>query len=245
MNPFTVFPAIDLRGGEVVRLAQGDPNRKTTYSNQAASAAARWLEAGANWLHIVNLDGAFGEADQPNQQALADIVKFSKKHYPGCRIQLGGGLRNLPDIARALELGVDRVILGTMTVEDPPTARAALSEFGGGQVVIGIDVREGRVAVRGWTRIAENDPLQLGLMYREAGATTTIFTDISRDGMGVGAGVAGAAELARGTGLEVIVAGGVRTLDDVVNAREAGLRGVVIGRALYEGQIELKEALAC
>ena len=91
MNPFTVFPAIDLRGGEVVRLAQGDPNRKTTYSNQAASAAARWLEAGADWLHIVNLDGAFGEADQPNQQALADIVKFSKKNYPGCRIQLGGG----------------------------------------------------------------------------------------------------------------------------------------------------------
>jgi phosphoribosylformimino-5-aminoimidazole carboxamide ribotide isomerase len=245
MNPFTVFPAIDLRGGEVVRLAQGDPNRKTIYGDRAASAAARWLEAGADWLHIINLDGAFGEADQPNQGALADIVKFSKKHYPGCRIQLGGGLRNLPDIDRALELGVDRVILGTMTVEDPPTARAALSDFGGDQVVIGIDVRAGRVAVRGWTRTAEHDPVQLGLMYREAGATTTIFTDISRDGMGVGAGVTGAAELARDTGLEVIVAGGVRTLTDVVNAREAGLRGVVIGRALYEGQIDLMEALAC
>jgi phosphoribosylformimino-5-aminoimidazole carboxamide ribotide isomerase len=130
-----------------------------------------------------------------------------------------------------------------MTVEDPPATRAALSAFGGSKVVIGIDVREGQVAVRGWTQTTGQDPGQLGLMYREAGAGTAVFTDISRDGMGVGAAVSGATDLARDTGLEVIVAGGVHALSDVIKAREAGLRGVVIGRALYEGQIDLKEAL--
>ena len=151
MNDFAVYPAIDLRNGQVVRLSQGDPSRQTTYSNQASVVARRWLEAGAEWLHIVNLDGAFGDADLPNQKAIGALIEEVKGKHPDCQIQLGGGLRTPADIARAFESGLDRVILGTMAIEDPTSTRTALADYGSDRVVIGIDVRQGRVAVRGWT----------------------------------------------------------------------------------------------
>lgn len=235
---FTIYPAIDLRGGKVVRLKEGDPARMTTYSDDPVETARRWMDAGAGWLHVVNLDGAFGERDVANQTALESILKL------GAQVQFGGGLRSLDTIARALDLGVKRVVLGTVAVESPDVVADTLNRFGEERIAVGIDAREGFVRVRGWKDNSRVSALDFALQARTLGVRTLIFTDVSRDGLGTGLNITATRELANASGLDVIASGGVYTLADIMAARDAGLSGVIIGRALYEGTIDLKEALA-
>ena len=242
MSTFTIYPAIDLRAGQVVRLQEGDPGRQTKYSNDPAETARHWLEAGARWLHIVNLDGAFGESDLANQTALGRILDITTN--AGTRIQFGGGVRSMNTIKRLLDLGVHRVILGTIAVERPQLVDDALREFSAESIAVGIDARDGLVRVRGWQAKSEVQATDLALQMRNLGMRTLVFTDISRDGLGSGLNISSTRALADTSGLNVIASGGVHTLNDVVAAREAKLAGVIIGRALYEGTIDLKEALA-
>jgi phosphoribosylformimino-5-aminoimidazole carboxamide ribotide isomerase len=234
---FTVFPAIDLRGGKVVRLKEGDPARLTAYSDDPVSIARQWLDAGASWLHVVNLDGAFGESDDRNRLALESILKL------GASIQFGGGLRSLGAIERAIELGVSRVVLGTIAIEQPEVIIGALEKFGADKIAVGIDARDGLVRVRGWQSNSGIESTTLALQMQAAGLRTVIFTDVSRDGVGLGLNIEATKKMAETSGLDVIASGGVHTVADVNAAREAKLAGVITGRALYEGTVDLKDAL--
>jgi phosphoribosylformimino-5-aminoimidazole carboxamide ribotide isomerase len=234
---FTVFPAIDLRRGNVVRLQEGDLARAITYSAEPRRVARRWVEAGADWLHVVNLDGALGEEDDLNRSALKSILKL------GRRVQFGGGLRSLEAVRRAIDLGVSRVVLGTAAVENPHVVKEALNEFGVGKIVVAMDARDGLVRVRGWRQASSVFATDLARQMRTLGLRTLIFTDVSRDGLGRGLNIASTRELAEISGLDVIASGGVHALEDVIAARQAGLAGVIIGRALYERTIDLKAAL--
>ena len=243
---FTIFPAIDLRAGQVVRLAQGDPGRQTTYAIDPVAVAKRWQAAGAQWLHVVSLDGAFGEDSAPagpgaprtpNALALAALAPL------GVKLQFGGGLRDEASVRRAFDTGVSRVVIGTAAVENPALVDWALKEFGPERVAVGIDARNGQVRLRGWTDEAALTALELGQRLRRQGLTWCVFTDVARDGVGTGVNVAATAELARQTGLRVIASGGVAAADDVDRVRAAGLAGVIIGRALYEGHLDLEKVL--
>ena len=234
---FTIYPAIDLRGGKVVRLKEGDPARMTSYSNDPAEMAKRWIDAGSTWLHVVNLDGAFGESDNTNRDALEAILKL------GVRVQFGGGMRSLESIEAALSLGVSRVILGTIAIEQPEIVRDALTRFGVEHIAVGIDARDGLVRTRGWKDNSGVPALDLALQMRTFGLATVIFTDVSRDGLGSGLNIPATRELSEKSGLDVIASGGVHTIDDVKAAKDAGLAGCIIGRALYDGTVDLKEAL--
>lgn len=238
---FIIYPAIDLRAGNVVRLKEGDANRMTAYSNDPAETARRWLRTGASWLHVVNLDGAFGENDSDNLKALRNILNVAKEFKAS--VQFGGGMRSLKAMESALSLGASRIVLGTIAVENPDLVADALKRFGDENVAVGIDARDGVVRVRGWKEgsgISVND---LALQLRTVGLRTVIFTDVSRDGLGSGLNIATTRTLADLSGLDVIASGGVHSLDDVLAARDAGLSGVIIGRALYEGSVDLKDAL--
>jgi len=235
---FVVYPAIDLRAGKVVRLKEGDPARMTAYSDDSMEIARSWLSAGASWLHVVNLDGAFGENDSENRAALESIFKLGVP-----KVQFGGGIRSLDMIDKALSLGVKRVVLGTIAIENPDVVADALKQFGVERIAVGIDARDGLVRVRGWKNNSGISAIDLALQMRTLGLRTVIFTDISRDGLGSGLNIAATRELAEVSGLEVIASGGVHILEDVIAARDASLSGVIIGRALYEGTIDLKEAL--
>jgi phosphoribosylformimino-5-aminoimidazole carboxamide ribotide isomerase len=239
MPPFTVFPAIDLRDGKVVRLAQGDPQRQTVYGQDPEQVAARWLAAGASWLHVVDLDAAFGEATGANRAAMSEILRTK------AAIQFGGGIRSLGDIEQALSLGLERVILGTIAAESPELVQEAVDRFGSERVGVGIDERYGRVRVRGWTQDSGFDTKVLAMRLYEMGVRIVVHTDISRDGLGRGLNVEASRRLAEATGIQVIGSGGVASLSEVRLARQAGLRGVIIGRALYEGKISRSEALKC
>lgn len=239
MENFTIFPAIDLRRGKVVRLRQGDPARQTTYSNEPVAVAQRWLEAGAEWLHVVNLDGAFGEESSENLAALRGLVDT------GAKLQFGGGLRSLVSVEQALTIGVQRAILGTVAVKKPEIVPQAVARFGTQHVVVGIDEHKGDVRVHGWSERGGINSIAFGKRLRDEGVRTVIFTDVDRDGMGDGLNLAASVRLAEETGLEVIASGGAACLEDIRRARQADLCGVVIGRALYEGRITLEEALQC
>jgi phosphoribosylformimino-5-aminoimidazole carboxamide ribotide isomerase len=234
---FTIFPAIDLRGGRVVRLKEGDPDRMTVYSDDPVEAVGRWLEAGAEWAHVVNLDGAFGVKDAENRLALEKMLAT------GARIQFGGGMRSLDGIERAIKLGVSRAVLGTIAVEHPEIVAAALDRFGADKVAVGIDARDGLVRIRGWQENSGVPAADLAAKMRDLGLRTVIFTDVSRDGVGRGVNVPATRELADQSGLDVIASGGVRTLEDVKAAFDADLCGVIIGRALYDGTVSLHEAI--
>ena len=236
-----MFPAIDLRGGKVVRLQEGDPERMTAYSDDPAQTARRWLEAGARWLHVVNLDGAFGESQAVNRAAVQTLLQTSARF--GANIQFGGGLRSLRAIEEAIHMGVQRVILGTVAVEQPEMVAGAIQKFGTERIAAGIDARDGMVRVRGWKENSTISSTDLALQLRSFGLRTVIFTDIRRDGLGGGLNIEATHALAEASGLEVIASGGVQTLDDIIAARGAGLAGVIVGRALYEGTIDLRGAL--
>jgi len=239
-----VYPAIDMRGGSCVRLRQGDFAAETVFADDPADAARRWVDEGAAWLHVVNLDGALGEvgADSPNLAALERILRVVP-----APVQFGGGVRSLEDVARLLGLGVARVILGTVAVRQPEVVAEAVAQHGAERVAVGIDARDGRVTVQGWTEAAETTAPELAARMAALGVRHAIYTDVGRDGMLVGVNVEGTVGLARASGLQVIASGGVASLDDVraLKAREdEGIAGVIIGMALYRGAIRLPEALA-
>lgn len=241
MSNFTIYPAIDLRNGKVVRLKEGDPARMKTYGNDPSEMARRWSEMGARWLHVVNLDGAFDESDSKNHAALRSILGIAKEF--GTRVQFGGGLRSLDGIARVLDLGVSRVVLGTIAVEEPDVIKKASKRFGAEKIAVGIDARDGLVRLHGWQSNSGISATDLARQMQALGVCTVIFTDVSRDGMGHGLNITATRALADIGGLDVIASGGVHTLNDVLAAQQANLSGVIVGSALYEGTIDLAHAL--
>jgi len=234
---FEVYPAIDIRKGKVVRLQEGDPLRQTVFDADPVAVADRWAGQGARWLHVVNLDGAFGESNAM-QELLPALCRV------GPPIQLGGGIRSLADVEAALNAGAARVILGTAAVERPELVREAVVRFGAQAIAVGIDARGGHVRTRGWQADGGLAAIDLGRQIKAMGVEIVIHTDIAQDGLLSGVNAQASAELAQATGLWVIASGGVAGLEDIQRVRRAGLAGVIIGRALYEGQISLKEALA-
>jgi phosphoribosylformimino-5-aminoimidazole carboxamide ribotide isomerase len=232
-----IYPAIDLRQGRVVRLMQGDPDRETQYADDPLHVARRWQAAGTNWLHVVNLDGALDQSGSQNLAALERVLTT------GPKVQFGGGMRDLASIRRALDMGVSRTVVGTAAVEDPALVEAALAEFGPERIALGLDVRDGVVRTHGWQEDAGITAVEMGKQWAARGVRWVIFTDVARDGMGLGLNLEATVELAQATGMHVIASGGVANLEDVRRTHEAGLSGVIIGQALYEGAVVLKEAL--
>lgn len=236
-SEFVIYPAIDLRGGRVVRLAQGDPNRETVYSDDPLETARRWQNEGAVWLHVVNLDGAFGEATASNGLALTEILRV------GLKVQLGGGMRTIDGISRALDSGVSRIVIGTAAIENPKLVDVAMRKFSREKIAAGIDARGGKANIRGWTASSSVSAVDLGKRLAEQGVRWCVFTDIERDGVSAGVNIPATVDLAGQTGLQVIASGGVSSAEDVAAAARAGLPGIIIGRALYEGSLTLQTAL--
>jgi len=236
-----IYPAIDLRRGRCVRLRQGSVDAETVFADDPVDAAARWENEGAQWLHLVNLDGALGDSAQENLEALRRIL--AAVHVP---IQFGGGLRSTADALTLLDMGVSRVILGTVAVSRPEVVVEALMRAQPDQVAVGIDARAGRVAIHGWRDVTEVPAVQLGRRMARLGVERVVYTDVSRDGMLAGINLAETREMARETGLSVIASGGVATtkdLSDLMKHRDEGIDGVIVGMALYRGTIELAQAL--
>lgn len=223
-----------------MRLLYGDPNQETLFSDDPVATAQRWVEEGARWLHVVNLDGALIGKGVPNLAALQAIM-----NEVDVSIQFGGGLRSLANAQRVLDMGVSRVIMGTAVVQNLDFATQALDSFGAGRVVFALDARGGRVATYGWQDVSDWTPVALGQELAKMGAVHALYTDITRDGDMSGVNVTATAELARKTGLSVIASGGVSSLDDVVALRDsgAGIAGVIIGKALYLETFPLSHAI--
>ena len=232
-----LFPAIDLKDGQAVRLLRGEMSAATVFNDSPAAQARAFVEAGAEWLHLVDLDGAF--AGEPrNARAVEEILK-------ACPVpaQLGGGIRDRATVERWLVAGLHRVILGTAAVEDPAFVREVARAYPG-QVAVGIDARGERVATRGWARESEATVTDLARAYEDAGIAAIIYTDISRDGAMGGPNVEATAALARAVSIPVIASGGVSSLDDLQRLRATGVvAGAIVGRALYDGAVDLRAAL--
>lgn len=240
MTDFTVYPAIDLRGGQVVRLRQGRADQQKTYSADPLEVAREWVRQGAQWLHVVNLDGAFEENTAENGQAIRAILAAL---YGKVRIQLGGGIRSIRQIRMLLAMGVSRVVLGTAILNDPDFAAQALKTYPAEVLAFGLDARGDELMSRGWQTASGQSPRELALALAGMGAQTLIYTNIQKDGMQSGVDWSGTQKLAQESGLKVIASGGTATLADVAAVRRAGLSGVIVGKALYEGNFTLKEAL--
>ena len=241
MSPFILYPAIDLRKGRVVRLRSGDPAQQIIYSMEPGRMAQKWIAGGAAWLHVVNLDAALGEDDSANQAALGDILQETSQ--AGVKVQLGGGLRSLEAIQSALDRGVERVVLGTAAALQPELVHQALKKFKAGKIAAGLDARNGWISVRGWVKDTPLQAVDLAASLAKMGMRTLIFTDIARDGAGQGGNLEATRALAQASGLEVIASGGFTRLDELLAARQAGLAGMILGKALYEGQLDLKACL--
>jgi len=236
-----IFPAIDLHQGRCVRLLRGQLDAETSYSDDPVGMACHWVSQGAEWLHVVNLDGAF-ETASANLQIAGQIA--TAVDIP---LQLGGGLRNLADIEEALDLGMARVIVGTVALRQPWLVGQAVEQFGAERIVVGIDARGGKVAVRGWQELSETSAVELAQTMRTQGAQRLVYTDIARDGMLTGVNLEATRQLAEETGMRVLASGGVASLEDIraVQAIEpCGVEGVIVGQALYRGTISLPDALA-
>jgi phosphoribosylformimino-5-aminoimidazole carboxamide ribotide isomerase len=231
-----VYPAIDIRDGKCVNLVRGEFDRSTVFDDSPVDVAVRWAKAGASWIHVVDLDGA--RAGEPVNGALVRKIAGSTD----CRIQLGGGIRNLDDLEHAFESGVTRAVLGTAAVEDLDIVRNAARSFPG-RIAVGLDARAGKVATHAWTSDTEILAIDLAAEVASAGAAALIHTDIDLDGMLTGPNIDASVALSETVDIPVIVSGGVSSLEDVRRAAAAGLGGVIIGRALYTGAIDLQSAL--
>ena len=236
-----IFPAIDLKDGLCVRLMQGDPDRMTVYGKDPSAVARRWEEEGAEWLHVVDLDGAFSKAPK-NREVIASIVKSVS-----IPVQVGGGIRLLDTIDDYLSMGVQRAILGTVALREPQLMEEACKRYPN-RIALGIDARDGRVAIEGWKETTGTDVLSLVRSFSHLDLGAVIYTDIHRDGMQSGVNVEATRRLLEASGLPVIASGGVATLADIqalLPLISLGLVGVITGKAIYNGTLILSEALAC
>jgi len=229
-----IYPAIDLRGGQCVRLRQGDYDQETVFGADPAAMARRWVNDGATYLHLVDLDGA-KQGKPANAASVRAIVTSS-----GVPCQLGGGLRTREHIAEALSWRAERVIIGTKALQSPAWLEEMCAAFPG-KIVLGIDAKDGRVATQGWLDVSEVAAIDLARSLAGLPLDAIVYTDISRDGMLLGANVAAMAEMVAAVPIPVIASGGVTALDDIIRLRDAGLAGCIVGRALYEGKLHLRE----
>ncbi len=234
-----VFPAIDLKGGEVVRLAEGDMDRATIYGDDPAAQAMIFAEAGAQHLHVVDLDGSFA-GEGRNIGAVKGIVEC----FPG-HVQLGGGIRDAKAVEGCFNLGVSRVVMGSAALKAPEFVREMAREWEGG-IVVAVDAKDGMVATEGWAEVSDVPVVDLARRFEDAGVASLLFTDIGRDGLLKGVNIDATVELARQVDIPVIASGGVKGLDDIhvlsLHANE-GIEGVITGRALYEGKLDLAAAI--
>ena len=236
-----VIPAIDIKGGRCVRLRQGRMDEETVFSDDPAGMAGRWLEQGAERLHVVDLDGA-----ATGQPANAAAIEQIAARYPEVPIQVGGGIRSEDAVQAYLDSGVRYVVIGTRAVREPHFVRDLCLEFPG-HIIAGLDARDGKVATDGWSKLSHHDAADLARDFEQAGVAAVVFTDIRRDGMLEGVNAEATAALARELTVPVIASGGVASLDDLRALRaceDDGIAGVIIGRALYEERVDLREALA-
>ncbi|RSD25123.1 1-(5-phosphoribosyl)-5-[(5-phosphoribosylamino)methylideneamino]imidazole-4-carboxamide isomerase [Mesobacillus subterraneus] len=236
---FTIYPAIDMRGGKCVRLLQGDYDKETVYGDSPFEMARKFASEGAEWIHMVDLDGARA-GKRVNDQFVIQAAKEL-----GVNVQIGGGIRSEADINHYLENGVSRVIIGSIAVSNPEFAEQMVRKYGS-QIAIGLDAKNGLVATHGWLNTSEVTAVELGKRFADAGAETFIFTDIATDGTLAGPNVEATSQLASETGKSVIASGGVSSLDDLLALRELssdGVSGAIVGKAIYEGRFTVKSAL--
>ena len=237
-----IIPAIDLRGGRCVRLTQGRASDETIYSENPVAVARRWYDAGAEMLHIVNLDGALGKNDRDNLKALERIL-----YEVNIPVQFGGGVRTVDDVRRLDELGATRIVIGTTAIESPVILEHIVGEFGS-TIVVGIDARDGNVAVRGWEKLSSVDAVTFAEHVADLGVERVVYTDIERDGMMTGVNLEATREIAESSGLWVTASGGVSSLDDIYALKDIedyGVDSVIIGKALYEGALHSRRCARC
>jgi len=235
-----VFPAIDLKAGQVVRLAEGDMDRATVYGDDPAAQALLFADAGAQHLHVVDLDGAFA-----GQSVNGDAVRAIVERFPG-HVQLGGGIRTRESVERWFDLGVSRVVIGTAALDDPDFVRGVAADFPGG-IVVAVDAKDGMVATKGWADVSTTSAVDLARRFEDAGVASLLFTDVGRDGMLKGCNVEATVDLARAVSIPVIASGGVKGIAEIhvlaLHAKD-GIEGVITGRALYDGRLDRAAALA-
>ncbi len=235
-----VFPAIDFKGGQVVRLAEGDMARATVYGDDPAAQALLFADVGSQYLHVVDLDGSFaGRAE--NRAAVEAIVQV----FPG-HVQLGGGIRTPEAVAGWFDLGVNRVVMGTAALKDPQFVRDMARDWPGG-IVVAVDAKDGMVATEGWAEVSDVPIADMARRFEDAGVASLLFTDIGRDGLLKGCNIAATVELAQRVDMPVIASGGVKGLDDIrmlALQADQGIEGVITGRALYDGRLDLAAAIA-
>lgn len=232
-----IYPAIDIIGGECVRLVKGDYSQKTTYSQNPVEVAKKWEESGGEFLHIVDLDGA-KSGYMPNFELIKTIV--SELTIP---VEVGGGIRNMECVDKYLSAGISRVILGTSALKNPNFVKSAVEKHGD-KIAVGIDAKNGMVAVSGWEDVSDTPAVEFAKLMESIGVKYIIYTDISTDGMLNGPNLEAMAEMVKSVNVNIIASGGVTTLDDVKKLTELGVEGAIIGKSLYTGNIDLKEAVS-
>lgn len=232
-----LYPAIDLKDGKSVRLKQGEFKEITVYCEEPYKVARYFEENGASFIHLVDLDGAL-EGHSVNEETIKKIV--SSVNIP---CELGGGIRTMEDIERVLSYGINRVIIGTKAVKDPSFVEEAVKRFGADRIVVGVDAKNGMVAIEGWEKVSDKSALSMCLSMKEMGVKNIVYTDISKDGMLMGPNVAMTQELTDKTGMNIIASGGVASMEDLRNLNAAGIKGAIIGKAIYENRVNVKEAV--
>jgi phosphoribosylformimino-5-aminoimidazole carboxamide ribotide isomerase len=231
-----IYPAIDIKDGKAVRLTQGKFDNVTVFNDDPTDAAKAWIDAGASYIHIVDLDGA-----RYGKSFITDIIKAIRAKYD-IPVQTGGGVRSLQDVTDRIEARASRVIIGTAAVKNPELVKQAV-ELYGDKIAVGVDAKNGMVAISGWEEVSDVTAVDLCLKMKEYGVRTVIYTDISKDGMMCGPNIESTKALIDKTGLDVIASGGVSKLSDIENVDKIGSAGVIIGKALYNGALDLKEVL--
>lgn len=231
-----IYPAIDIKDGKAVRLVQGRFDDVTVFNDNPVDAAKKWVDAGASYIHIVDLDGA-----RYGKSFIAEIIREIKSKYD-ILIQTGGGVRNVEDIKQRIDAGASRIIIGTAAVKYPELVKKAVNAYGD-KIAVGVDAKDGMVAVSGWEEVSDITAVDLCLKMKEYGVKMIVYTDISKDGMMCGPNISSTKELIEKTGLDIIASGGVSSIADIENMSFINAAGVIIGKALYNGAVDLSKAV--